>query len=58
MVAHRLGKTCVVGCAKLVCNEKARTARFSDLTLKSGGFISVDGQEGSVYKGHMAVQRA
>lgn len=58
VVAHRLGKTCVVGCAKLVCNEKARTARFNDLTLISGGFISVDGQEGSVYQGHMAVQRA
>jgi pyruvate,orthophosphate dikinase len=58
VVAHRLGKTCVVGCGKLVCNEKARTARFNDLTLTSGGFISVDGQEGSVYQGHMAVQQA
>jgi pyruvate,orthophosphate dikinase len=58
VVAHRLGKTCVVGCGKLVCDEKAGTARFNDLTLTSGGFISVDGQEGSVYRGLMAVRQA
>jgi pyruvate,orthophosphate dikinase len=58
VVAHRLGKTCVVGCGKLVCDEKAGTARFNDLTLTSGGYISVDGQEGSVYRGLMAVRQA
>jgi pyruvate,orthophosphate dikinase len=58
VVAHRLGKTCVVGCGKMVCDEKAGTARFNDLTLTSGGFISVDGQEGSVYRGSLAVRQA
>lgn len=55
VVAHRLGKTCVVGCANLVCDEKNKKGRFDDVLLKSGDFISIDGQEGSVYQGYMDV---
>ncbi len=56
VVAHRLEKTCVVGCGNLVCNEKQKTALFNGNLLKSGDFISIDGQEGSVYKGSMKVK--
>jgi pyruvate,orthophosphate dikinase len=28
VVAHRLGKTCVVGCGDMVCDEKARNVSF------------------------------
>jgi pyruvate,orthophosphate dikinase len=51
VVAHRLGKICVVGCSKLECNEKEKSCVFDDTKLKSGDYISIDGQEGSVYKG-------
>ncbi|MGD9974529.1 MAG: PEP/pyruvate-binding domain-containing protein [Desulfatirhabdiaceae bacterium] len=56
VVAHRLGKTCVVGCSNLVCSEKDKRCYFQDLTLSSGDFISIDGQEGSVYQGKIAIQ--
>ncbi len=57
VVAHRLEKTCVVGCGNLVCDEKNKTAEFKKTTLKSGDYISIDGQEGSVYKGLLNVKQ-
>lgn len=55
VVAHGLGKTCVVGCGNLVCDEKEKVARFDGTVLKSEDFISIDGQGGAVYKGLMKV---
>lgn len=49
VVAHRLGKTCVVGCADLVCHEKEKRCVFNKTVIKSGDCISIDGLEGSVY---------
>ncbi|MCP4681546.1 MAG: hypothetical protein GY864_04370, partial [Desulfobacterales bacterium] len=57
VVAHRLEKTCVVGCGNLVCDEKNKTAEFKKTTLKSGDYISLDGQEGSVYNGLLKVKQ-
>ena len=51
VVAHRLGKTCVVGCGDMTCDEKARIVTFGQYQLKSGAHISIDGREGSVYQG-------
>jgi len=56
VVAHRLGKTCVVGCGDMVCNEKEKTSFFNQIRIKSGDHISIDGQEGSVYKGLIKVK--
>jgi pyruvate,orthophosphate dikinase len=56
VVAHRLEKTCVVGCGNLVCNEKARTCRFDENHLDSGDYISIDGQGGSVYQGQVKLR--
>ena len=53
VVAHRLEKTCVVGCGNLVCNEKERNCRFDETRLESGDYISIDGQGGSVYQGQV-----
>ena len=53
VVAHYLEKTCVVGCANLVCNETSRTSYFDGELIKSGDFISIDGQDGFIYKGFM-----
>jgi len=51
VVAHRLGKTCVVGCGNLVCDEIKKAGRFGNVILRSGDYISIDGQEGSIYLG-------
>jgi pyruvate,orthophosphate dikinase len=56
VVAHRLGKTCVVGCGSLVCNEKEKTAVFNEVEIRSGDHISIDGREGSVYQGIMKIR--
>lgn len=53
VVAHRLEKTCVVGCGNLVCNEKDRNCLFDDERLDSGDYLSIDGQAGSVYQGQV-----
>jgi pyruvate,orthophosphate dikinase len=58
VVAHRLGKTCVVGCGTLVCNEKEKTALFNQVVIRSGDHISIDGREGSVYQGMMKIREA
>ena len=58
VVAHRLGKTCVVGCSNLVCNEKDKLCQFNQIVVKSGDHISVDGHEGAVYHGLIKVEEA
>lgn len=56
VVAHRLGKTCVIGSGNLVCNEKEKKCRFNQVFLKSGDYISIEGREGSVYQGEIKVK--
>jgi pyruvate,orthophosphate dikinase len=58
VVAHRLGKTCVVGCGDLVCNESAKECTFNQALIQSGDYISIDGQEGSVFRGLIKVKEA
>jgi pyruvate,orthophosphate dikinase len=58
VVAHRLGKTCVVGCGNLVCNEREKVCTFPSVRLSSGDAISIDGQAGSVYRGMIRVKEA
>ncbi|MFZ0240905.1 MAG: PEP/pyruvate-binding domain-containing protein [Desulfobacterales bacterium] len=55
VVAHRLGKTCVVCVGDLICNEKQRSFTLKDTCVKSGDFISIDGREGSVYLGKLKI---
>ena len=56
VVAHRLGKTCVIGSGDLVCNEKEKSCLFNQIFLKSGDYISIEGREGSVYQGKIKVK--
>ena len=58
VVAHRLGKTCVVGCGNLICNEEEKNCLFSRVLFNSGDYISIDGLEGSVYQGLIKVKEA
>ncbi len=56
IVAHRLGKTCVVGWSRLTCLEKDRTCIIGEKKLGPGDHISIDGREGSIYLGKMKVK--
>ena len=56
IVAHRLAKTCVVGCGNLVCMEKDSACSLDQVHLKSGDWLSIDGREGSIYSGKLEIQ--
>jgi len=56
IVAHRLGKTCVVGCANLICMEKESSCSLDHVRLNAGDWISIDGLEGSIYSGRMEIE--
>jgi pyruvate,orthophosphate dikinase len=58
IVAHGLGKTCIVGCGNLICREKDKSCRFNEVVFKSGDHISIDGREGSVYQDLIKVKEA
>jgi pyruvate, orthophosphate dikinase len=58
VVAHRLGKTCVVGCGDMVCDEKEKLVNFQKLRLRSGDHISIDGRKGVVYQGAIDIAEA
>jgi pyruvate,orthophosphate dikinase len=58
VVAHRLGKTCVVGCADMICDEKSKQIRIHQEQLGPGDFISIDGQEGAVYNGRVKIKES
>ncbi len=51
IVAHRLGKTCVVGCTKMVVWELERMCQISGRLIKTGDLLSIDGRTGSIYCG-------
>jgi pyruvate,orthophosphate dikinase len=55
VVAHRLGKTCVVGCTELVCDEREGACTFAGVVLRTGDRISIDGRGGTVYRGEITV---
>ncbi len=56
VVAHRLGKTCVVGCADLICLERSRICYWGKKMLKTGDYISIDGMQGAVYQGELKIK--
>ncbi|MCP4623711.1 MAG: pyruvate, phosphate dikinase [bacterium] len=56
VVAHRLGKTCVVGCGDFVCDERKKSCEFNQILVKAGDHISIEGHEGSVFRGLIKVK--
>ncbi len=52
IVAHRLGKTCVVGCSKMTVWETERWCEINGCRIKTGDIISLDGRSGAVYAGY------
>ncbi len=56
IIAKKLGKTCVVGCNKLVVFEDDKRFELNDRVIKAGDFLSIDGKNGSVYLGRHSVE--
>jgi pyruvate,orthophosphate dikinase len=55
VVTYNLGKTCVVGCENLVCNEMEKQCMLNGIKMATGDYISINGQKGSVYQGRIKV---
>jgi pyruvate,orthophosphate dikinase len=55
IVAHGLGKTCVVGMSDLICNEKDSSCSMGSNRLAAGEWVSIDGRDGSVYEGMLDI---
>ena len=55
VVARQLGKVCLVGCPHLKLDPQKRTASFGEITLTEGDMLTLDGNEGLVYSGHLSV---
>ena len=55
LVARQMGKVCVAGCSKLKINYKDKTVGVegSDIVLKEGDYISIDGSTGEVIQGKL-----
>lgn len=51
IVAHRLGKTCVVGCSKMTVWESERWCEINGRRVKTGDILGLDGKSGSIYWG-------
>jgi pyruvate,orthophosphate dikinase len=53
VVARQIGKPCVAGCAELLIDYAAKSARSTDsgLSFREGDWISVDGSTGEVFVG-------
>jgi pyruvate,orthophosphate dikinase len=56
IIAHRLGKTCIVSCNNLVVWEHEKRCKLNRRTLRAGDFLSIDGRNGSVYLGKHQVK--
>ena len=42
----------------MICDERDRVVRFAQHQLHSGDYISIDGREGSVYRGYLKIEEA
>ncbi|MEW5806873.1 MAG: pyruvate, phosphate dikinase [Acidobacteriota bacterium] len=54
VVARGMGKSCVVGCGKMVVDYENRKIRFDNIILKEGDYISIDGMTGEVIQGELS----
>jgi pyruvate,orthophosphate dikinase len=57
IVAHRLGKTCVVGFSKMRVWEADRRCVIDGHILQTGDIIGIDGHSGAIYRGHHETQQ-
>lgn len=57
IVAHRLGKVCVVGVSRMKVWESERKCTIDGTQLQTGDLIGIDGRSGSIYSGHLETEQ-
>ncbi len=56
IVAHRLNKTCVVGCVKMRVWENDKKCIINGRVIRKGDEISIDGHNGAIYLGMQDIE--
>lgn len=58
LVARQMGKVCVAGCGSLIIDYQkgTMTVENSDIVIKEGDYISIDGSTGEVIAGEIATK--
>ncbi len=58
LVARQMGKVCVAGCGSLIIDYKKGTMKVegSDIVVKKGDYISIDGTTGEVIAGQISTK--
>jgi len=57
IVAHRLGKTCVVGLGRLKVRDSDNACSIDGHPIETGDSISIDGRSGAVYSGTLEIEQ-
>jgi pyruvate, orthophosphate dikinase len=55
VVARGMGKCCVAGCGELSIDEASKKMRIGGAEFNEGDFITLDGTDGTIYKGKLPV---
>lgn len=58
VVARGMGTACVSGCGAIKINEEEKSFELSDITIKEGDYISLDGSTGKIYLGKLETKKA
>jgi pyruvate,orthophosphate dikinase len=58
VVARQIGKPCVAGCSELEISYSAKTVTAGGVTVKEGGWVSLDGSTGEVFAGALPTVQA
>jgi pyruvate,orthophosphate dikinase len=57
IVAHRLGKTCVVGVSRMKVRDSEKTCVIDGHLIETGDSISIDGRSGAIYSGVLETEQ-
>ena len=57
IVAHRLGKTCVVGVSRMKVSESEKKCVIDGHPVTTGEPISIDGRSGAIYSGTLEIEQ-
>ncbi|HUU60934.1 MAG TPA: pyruvate, phosphate dikinase, partial [Acidimicrobiia bacterium] len=57
VVARGWGKCCIVGCGALKIDDDAREMTVAGRTIREGDFLTLDGNDGSVYEVEMPLKQ-
>jgi len=57
VVARGMGKCCITGAQGIFIDERSKTVRIGDVTLREGDWLSLDGATGRVFNGKLPLKQ-